>query len=307
MTTSSALSPALRLLGVTKRYGQETALDDVSFTVPRGSVFALLGANGAGKTTLIRLLLGLTAPDRGEAEVLGLPSATQALEIRRRIGCVAERPTLYEWMTVDEIGWFAAGFHDASYLARYRDTIDRLAVPSQRKIKQLSKGMRAKVALALALGNDPELLILDEPTSGLDPLVRREFLESMVERAASGKTVFLSSHQLTEVERVADYVAMLRQGKLVLCERLEDLKNTICEVTITLAPDAVQPPELPGEILRLRRRARQWQVLARSTSLAANQILRDADSVADVAVRTPSLEEIFTSYAQSETPLPTAS
>ncbi|MFO0905164.1 MAG: ABC transporter ATP-binding protein [Pirellulales bacterium] len=292
-------SPALRLHAVSKRFGQELALDDVSFEAPRGSVFALLGANGAGKTTAIRILLGLAAPDAGRAEVLGLDSATQSLEIRRRVGCVAERPTLYEWMSVDEIGWFAAGFHDPQFLPRYRELAAQYGLPANRKIKELSKGMRAKAALALALGNDPELLILDEPTSGLDPLVRREFLESMVDRAAAGKTVFLSSHQLSEVERVADYIAILRQGRLVLVDRLEQLKCDICEVTITLAPDAVQPPELPGEILRQRRRARQWQLLARSSSLdAANRLLESID-VADVAVRTPSLEEIFTGYMQS--------
>jgi len=297
--SSTTASPALRLQAVTKKFGGETALDDVSFVAPRGAVFALLGANGAGKTTTIRILLGLASPDSGRAEVLGLDSATQSLEIRRLVGCVAERPTLYEWMSVEEIGWFAAGFHDSQFLPRYREQAARFGLPTGRKIKELSKGMRAKVALALALGNDPELLILDEPTSGLDPLVRREFLESMVDRAASGKTVFLSSHQLSEVERVADYVAILRQGKLVLVDRLEQLKHDICEVTITLAPDAVQPPELPGEILRQRRRARQWQLLARSSSLDATHRLLESVDVADVAVRTPSLEEIFTGYMQS--------
>ncbi|MFO0821327.1 MAG: ABC transporter ATP-binding protein [Pirellulales bacterium] len=292
--------PALRLDAVTKRFRGETALDNVSLSVPRGVVFAMLGANGAGKTTSIKILLGLLKPDQGRAEVLGLDSLTQSLEVRRRVGCVAERPTLYDWMTIDELGWFAAGFHDSNYLDRFRQFAADHGLSPGRRIKELSKGMRAKVALALALANDPDLLILDEPTSGLDPMVRREFLESMVDRAAAGKTVFLSSHQLTEVERVADFVGILRRGQLVMVERLERLKHELHEFTITLVPDAAQPPELAGEILRRRHRARQWQLLARGSSPDDLAVLRDSPDVADVQVRSPSLEEIFAGYMQSE-------
>ncbi len=134
------------------------------------------------------------------------------------MGYVPERPTLYEWMTVDEIGWFSAGFYGEGFLPEYARLAAEFALPGKKKISDLSKGMRAKVLLSLALANRPELLILDEPTSGLDAMVRREFLESMVDRAAAGKTVFLSSHQIAEVERVADIVAILRKGKLILVE-----------------------------------------------------------------------------------------
>ena len=153
--------------------------------------------------------------------------------------------------------------------------------------------------MALALGHDPELLILDEPTSGLDALVRREFLESMVERAAEGKTVFLSSHQIHEVERVADLVAILRHGKLLWVERLDQLKSEIHELTVTLAEGVVQPPEVPGEVLRQCRRARQWQLLVRRGEPADLVALRTHESVAELEVRTPSLEEIFAAYMQA--------
>lgn len=298
--SSNQASAVVRLEHVTKQYGRDKALDDVSWEVPRGVVFALLGENGAGKTTSIRTLLGLIEPDQGRAEVLGLDSRSQGLEIRRRVGYVAERPSLYEWMTVDEIGWFTAGFYGEGFLPRYRQLAVRFELPLGRKVKQLSKGMRAKVALALALGHDPELLILDEPTSGLDPLVRREFLESMVDRAATGQTVLLSSHQLNEVERVADMVAILRHGRVVLVERLDDLKRDTQEFTITLSEDAIQPPELPGEILRRRRRARQWQVLARKVSPSEVAAFRADVAVADLEVRTPTLEELYAAYMTSE-------
>jgi ABC-2 type transport system ATP-binding protein len=290
------MTAVIQLDRLSKRFGSQLALDRVSLDVPAGSVFALLGENGAGKSTAIKIMLGLEEPDNGRATVLGLDSLRNGLEIRRRVGYVAERPTLYEWMTVDEIGWFAAGFYDSSYLPHYRHLADQYQLPRGKKLKDLSKGMRAKVALALAMANDPELLILDEPTSGLDTLVRREFLESMVDRAAAGKTVFLSSHQIAEVERVADVVAIMRGGQIIVVERLERLKAEIQEVTITLRDTGFEPPLLQGELLRQRRRSRQWQLLTRRVSDTSLSALRDSASVEEVEQRTPSLEEIFVAY-----------
>src|SRR5258708_6067835 len=232
------MTSVLRLAKITKRYRDQLALDDVSLEVPPGVVVALLGENGAGKTTTLRILLGLTQADSGEAEVLKLDSRTQGEEIRRRVGYVPERPTLYEWMTIAEIGWFAAGFYPSGYLAKYRELVQQFELPADRKVKELSKGMRAKVALALGMAHEPELLILDEPTSGLDPLVRREFLESMVDVAAAGRTVLLSSHQIGEVERGADIIAILKQGKLLAVERLDDLNNQTPERALTLQNEA---------------------------------------------------------------------
>ncbi|HUG66253.1 MAG TPA: ABC transporter ATP-binding protein [Pirellulaceae bacterium] len=294
------MSAAIRLDQVTKRFGSQLALDQVSLEVAPGTVFALLGENGAGKSTTIRLLLGLAEPDSGHASVFGMESVKHSLEIRRCVGYVAERPTLYDWMTVDEIGWFAAGFYGGEFLSTYRKLIEQFALPSNKKIKALSKGMRAKVALALAMGHDPDLLILDEPTSGLDTMVRREFLESMVDRAASGKTVFLSSHQIHEVERVADIVGIMRQGKLIVVERLEKLKAEVQELTITLSDASAVPPLVAGELLRQRRRARQWQLLVRNGERESLQQLSEHASVEHVDVRTPSLEEIFVAYMRNE-------
>lgn len=290
------MTAVIRLDRVTKRFGSQLALDRVSLEVPAGSVFALLGENGAGKSTAIKIMLGLAEPDFGRSTVLGLDSQQQGLEIRRRVGYVAERPTLYEWMTVDEIGWFAAGFYDNRYLPSYRQLVDQFQLPRGKKLRDLSKGMRAKVALALAMANDPELLILDEPTSGLDTLVRREFLESMVDRAAGGKTVFLSSHQIGEVERVADVVGILRGGELIVVERLEKLKAEVQELTITLREPNAVPPLLQGELLRQRRRSRQWQVLVRSTPDQSLTALDGHLSIEAIDQRTPSLEEIFVAY-----------
>jgi ABC-2 type transport system ATP-binding protein len=292
------MDPVIKLKNVSKRFGAEVALDDVSFEVPAGVVFALLGENGAGKTTAIRIMLGLSDPDSGESEILGLASQKKGLEIRRRVGYVPERPTLYEWMTVDEIGWFTAGFYGNGFLPEYAKLTAAFGLPGKKRISQLSKGTRAKVLLSLALANQPDLLILDEPTSGLDAMVRREFLESMVDRAATGKTVFLSSHQIAEVERVADIVAILRKGKLILVERLDELKSQIRKLTVTMKEGAMDLPQLNGEILSRRLKQRQWQLIARGVADDQLAALRTHENVRALDVDSTNLEEIFVAYMQ---------
>ena len=294
------MTPVVRLNKVTKRYRGQLALDNVSFEIPLGVVVALLGENGAGKTTTLRILLGLIEPDAGEAEVLGLDSRQQGEEIRRRVGYVPERPTLYEWMTIAEHGWFAAGFYPSGYLPRYHELVKQFDLPVDRKIKQLSKGMRAKVALALGMAHEPELLILDEPTSGLDPLVRREFLESMVDVAAAGRTVLLSSHQISEVERVADLIAIIKKGKLLAIEKLDDLKNDTRELTLTLNNGAPYLSDVPGEVICGREHERQWQLLVRHLDETRLDTFRSLAQVRDLDVRKPNLEEIFVAYMRSD-------
>ena len=292
------MTPVIRLEKLSKRFGSQVALRDVSLEVPPGTVFAILGDTGAGKTTAIRIMLGLLDADSGTSEVLGLPSAKSGIEVRRRVGYVPERLSLYEWMTVGEIGWFTAGFYGDGFLTEYRRLTDQFGLPERQKIKNLSKGTRAKVALSLALANQPELLVLDEPTSGLDALVRREFLESMVDRAAAGQTVFLSSHQIVEVERVADVVAILHEGELILVERLDELKAQVREVTFTLSDGESPPTDLPGEVLAQRERGRQWQVLVRGLDDGQLSRLSSSPGVREVETRVPNLEELFVAYVQ---------
>jgi ABC-2 type transport system ATP-binding protein len=290
------MAAIIELTNVTKRFGRNTALEQVSFEMPAGIVFALLGENGAGKTTAIRLMLGLEEPTAGDVRVLGLDCRRDRLEIRRRVGYVSERPTLYEWMTAAEIGWFTAGFYADGFEQRFRTLVSDFRVPLDRRLSQLSKGMRAKVGLSLAMAHSPELLILDEPTSGLDTMVRREFLESMVDIAAQGRTVLLSSHQIGEVERVADIVAIVHAGRLLVHEPLDELKHSTRQLTITVAESTTPRPALEGTVIYERRRGRQWDVLVRELDETALERLRFADGVIAVESRTPSLEEIFVAY-----------
>jgi ABC-2 type transport system ATP-binding protein len=284
------------------------ALKGVSLTVPTGSVFALLGENGAGKTTLIRILMGFQRPSRGTAHVLGLDSIHNTLEIRRRVGYVSDMPQLYDWMKVDEIGWFAACMYPEGYVDRYRESLARFELPAARKIKHLSKGQRAKVALSLALAHDPDLLILDEPTSGLDPLVRREFMESMVERAATGKTVFLSSHQISEVERVADTVAILHAGKVCISESLAELKETIFEVTIVRDDPLVALPSfaLEKDVLNEFSDGRQLRWIVRGFNEEHQEQIESWPSVLQVRSRPATLDEIFVACTRGKSGLATS-
>lgn len=287
---------------ITKRFGRQVALDQVSFSGEPGEVIAVLGENGAGKTTALKILLGLISPDGGASRVLGLSSQTQGDEIRRKVGYMPDRPALYDWMTVTEIGWFAAGFYPLGYQQRYQNLTQRFELPGDKTIKTLSKGMQGKVSLALAMAHEPELLVLDEPTSGLDPLVRREFLESMIDVASNGRTVLLSSHQIAEVERVADKIAIIRQGKLALFESLEVLKNRVQDVVITTDGIELVAPEVPAgvTVLSARRRDRQWEMIVRDLDDSGREALAADPINLDIEVRTPSLEQIFVACMTSK-------
>jgi ABC-2 type transport system ATP-binding protein len=311
--TPTRVGPVIVVEGLTKRYGTQKAVDQLSLTVPEGAIFGLLGENGAGKTTTIQTLLGLVKPDGGRTEVLGLDPARRGLEVRRRIGYVPESPVLYDWMTVAEIGWFAAGFHldafgtTSGYQYRYTELTRAFELPASRKIKALSKGMRAKVSLSLALASDPSLLILDEPTSGLDVLVRRDFLESMVDLAGAGRTVLLSSHQIGEVERVASHVALLHQGKLILAEPLDELKSRTFSLSVTFSTrdHPATPPEGRSlELIDASDAPRQAHWLVRAADRAACEVVRALPDVESLEIETPSLEDIYIGYMRARRPEP---
>jgi ABC-2 type transport system ATP-binding protein len=305
------LDAVIRIDGLVKTYGKETAIDQLTLDVPRGAVVGVLGETGAGKTTTIQTLLGLVRPDAGRVEVLGLDPTRQGLEVRRRVGYVPEVPVLYETMTVGEIGWFAAGFHPDQhgairpYQDRYQQLIDGFELPRDRKIKALSKGMRAKVSLSLAMAGDPALLILDEPTSGLDMLVRLEFLESMIELAGEGRTVFLSSHQIGEVERVASHVALLRKGKVILVEPLDTLKATTFALTLTFSSrdhPTVPPESLSLTLIDATDAPRHSRWLVRANDRASCEAARGLPGVEAMELDAPGLVEIDVGYMRSRRP-----
>jgi beta-exotoxin I transport system ATP-binding protein len=206
-------------------YGSTRAVVDLGLQVGAAQVFGFLGPNGAGKTTTIRMLLALQRPTRGEASVLGLDCQRESVEIHRRIGYLPGELELYPRMTGQQhIDWFARarGQHDPTFT---RELVERFDVVLERPVRELSKGNRQKVGLVIACMHRPELLILDEPTSGLDPLMQHEFERLVRETTGEGRTVFLSSHELDEVQRLADRVAIIRSGRLVTSDTVEALRR----------------------------------------------------------------------------------
>jgi ABC-2 type transport system ATP-binding protein len=220
-----ALTATISTEGLTKHYGKNLALEALDLHVPAGSVFGYLGPNGAGKTTTIRLLMGLLRPTAGSAQVLGLDSVFQREAVQRRVGYLPGDFVGYKNLTGAEYLRFLLDLRRHDDQNVMLALADRLDLPLDRHIGDLSHGNRQKVGLIQAFMHEPEVLILDEPTSGLDPLVQQEFLAMVREAKNAARTVFLSSHILAEVEAVADVVAILRRGRLIITERLETLKR----------------------------------------------------------------------------------
>ncbi|WP_329518902.1 ABC transporter ATP-binding protein [Spirillospora sp. NBC_01491] len=240
---------AIELNELTKTYGQRRGLDGLTLQVRAGEVFGYLGPNGAGKSTTIRLLLDLIRPTSGTARVLGLDPRAGAVELHRRIGYLAGDFVVDGRQRAGECLAFLGGLRGGVPVARITELAARLELDLTARIKSLSKGNRQKVGIIQAFMHDPELLILDEPTSGLDPLVQQTFLDLVTEARTAGQTVFMSSHIMSEVEAVADRVAIIREGRLVATDTVTDLRSrSFLQVRLTFA-DPVRPEEfsvLPG-------------------------------------------------------------
>lgn len=245
------MTTAIELTELTKMYGARRGLTGLTLAVRRGEVFGYLGPNGAGKSTTIRLLLDLIRPTSGTARVLGMYPRTDAVALHRRIGYLAGDFVVDGRQKAGECLAFLASLRGGVPATRVIDLADRLDLDLNARVKSLSKGNRQKVGLVQAFMHQPELLILDEPTSGLDPLVQQTFLDMVIEAKAAGQTVFMSSHIMSEVEAVADRVAIIREGRLVALDTVADLRaRSFLTVRITFA-EPVPPGEfaaLPGVI-----------------------------------------------------------
>jgi ABC-2 type transport system ATP-binding protein len=239
---------------LTKYYGPQCAVDQLSLRVAAGTVYGLLGRNGAGKTTAIKMLLGMAHPSFGRAEVLGEDSRELRPETRSRIAYLAEGHPLYRWMTVGQAVNFTRAFYgDRWNQPLLEQILDHFDLAPKRRIRRLSRGQQAQVALALAVATDPELLILDDPTLGLDTVVRRDFLESLIQIIQrSGRTILFSSHILGDVERVADRIGILVDGILRVDCPTDHFKESVRKVLLELKPGS-DPPALadcPGLVNR---------------------------------------------------------
>jgi ABC-2 type transport system ATP-binding protein len=284
--------PVIQMLGVKKSFGKKRVLTGVDLEVPPGQTFAFLGRNGAGKTTTIRMLLGLIHPDAGQVRILGLDPRTDALEIRRRVGYVAEDQIMFGWMRVGQLLSFVAPFYPTWDSKWAKQLSDRFELPLKTKVKHLSKGQGVRVALMLALAHRPELVILDDPTLGLDPIMRKEFLRDLVTHLqGENVSVFFSSHLLYEIEPVADSVVILDHGKVIRQAATEELRAKVKRLIAPIEAEAVLSG-LPG-LLDLSRSGRQVSAVVEEIAAARAVLRQAAVAVQEIDLN---LDEIFEAY-----------
>lgn len=280
------------------RYGQTQAVRDLTFVVPRGSIYALLGPNGAGKTTTLKLIMNLLAPTQGAARVLGVDSRQLGERELAQIGYVSESQQLPSWMTVRQFLDYCRPFYARWDRGLEAKLLQQFELPAERKLKDLSRGMLMKAALLSSMAYRPKLLILDEPFSGLDPLVRDEFVHGLLEVSAAGEwTVVVSSHDIEEVQRLADHVGMLDAGTLQFSESAESLQARFRRVEVTLGQDAPAPDD---KVLEWARAGSLVSfVVPNYTDGVSEQSWRERYPGANVAAHALSLREIFVVMARA--------
>ncbi len=282
----------LRLSGVTKVYGTKVVLDRLDLAIPTGSVVGLLGKNGAGKTTLIKCALGLIKPQSGELSVFGEPAWKLSAQAKERLGYVAQVPELYEWMKVRQIVVYTASFYARWNHSPVERLIEEWEIPVNDRVGSLSVGTKQKLAILLAIGHEPDLLVLDEPAASLDPAARREFLAALLCVADSGRrTVLFSTHITSDLERVADRVAVLKNGKIICHEELDTLKDQVKRVIVRASRPLPERVEVPGLLKQRNDGSESVLTLADATPEVLGS-LRDQWQ-ASVEVQDLNLEDIF--------------
>jgi len=278
---------------ITKRYGTTLATNALELSVRRGTTFGLLGPNGAGKSSAIKMLMGLSEIDEGSATVLGHNVQDRPADLRQRVGYVPELHFIYRWMTVGEVIHFVGSVYDRWDAEMAEDLRSKFELPTQKKVQSLSKGMVAKLGLLVALAHQPEVLILDEPTSGLDPVIREDFLESVLQSDSMGdRTVLFSSHHVDDVERVADEVGIMIEGQLALCGAVDTLRAQVKRIRCVMR-DGRLPTTLPSEVLFQKIDRREWTVTVYPFSQELVSQIRSENAVEHTTVIDLSLEEIF--------------
>lgn len=284
-----------------KKYGRFDALQGLSLSVPEGSAFALIGANGAGKSTTIKTLMNIISPSQGSATILGVDTRKVSPRELTQIGYVAENQEMPGRLTVAEYIAYLRPFYPTWDRALEAAILAQLRLPPERKIKNLSHGMRLKMALACALPFRPRVLVLDEPYSGLDPLVRDEFMESLLRQAGDGMTILISSHELTELEGVATHVAFLDRGRLLFQETMEALSDRLREVHVTLDRGGCVPLQLPTEWLdfRLSGNVASFVDTAYSEDRLAAKITAVFGAARDIDAQPIGLRSIFKTLARA--------
>lgn len=281
---------------LTKSYGKARGIIDMNLSVESGDRFGFIGPNGAGKSTTIRTLLGLIAPTSGNARIFGMDIHSDKVEILSKIGYMPSESMFYHGMRVEEILNMSAALHGKSCRDEARHLCERFKLDTKKKVDELSLGNRKKVSIVCAFMHKPELYILDEPTSGLDPLMQKSFFELIHERNAEGATIFLSSHVLSEIQHHCDHAAIIREGRLIACDSVENLSDTKTR-QITLHGISV-PPQL-SSIKNISRTENSVSFLYDGD---INCLISELNrlTLTDITITEPDLEEIFLHYYAKE-------
>ena len=295
MNAGTAL-PVIEIEQLRKCYGKQVAVDGLSLSVPAGTVMGFIGPNGAGKTTTIKMLMHMTRPSGGSARIFGLDVTKHDAELRRRVGYVPELHHIYRWMRVREVIGFCRRLYPTWNDARCAELVQLFELDPAKRVRRLSKGTLAKLGLLLAVAHEPELLILDEPTSGLDPLVREEFLDGVLQTLCQEqRTVLFSSHVMSDVQRIAERVAIIHEGRLLADQATDDLLTETKRVQVVLQNgDADIAP--PAGTIWQKRQHRQWLLTVQGFRREMVEQLRTARGVERVEVADLSLEEIFKDF-----------
>ena len=291
--TSEVPASAVETRGLSKCFGETYAVRDLDLTIPQSEAFGLIGVNGAGKTTTLRMLMGLTKPSAGSIRIAGVDALRQPHLVRQRIGFVPDLPNVYPWMRVRQAIEFCRSMYPGWNAARCDEMLHHFRLEPKKRVKQLSRGMKAKLALVLAIVHDPEVLILDEPMSGLDPIVRDEFLDGTLRVLCDGRqTVLFSTHVLSDIQRVAQRVGILHRGRLLFSGRVSDLTDRVRRIRAVLVDPEAALTEPLGTVWQ-RRNGREWLLTVREFDADVIDELKAHNHLERIDAFKLSLEEIF--------------
>lgn len=294
MMTRGPNTPTVSLQGLTKFYGPSLGVEDITFDAHPGQVLGLLGPNGSGKTTILRMVLGLLKITRGSAHVFGIDVTTASPHWRQRVGYLPGELSLYENLTVQEYLDYFQALRGGNYRSRIAALCEQLGLNPTKDIADLSKGTKQKVAVVQAFMHEPELLILDEPTSGLDPIIQHEFEGIIEAERQRGTTVILSSHVMSEVERLADRVAIITKGHLAVVQSIAGLKERVTRAIEMEFPEPRDPMEFTGlegvTSVRVHRNTVTCQVVGSENTLLGRAVNL---GVTNIRTHDPSLDDIF--------------
>lgn len=287
--------PIIETVGLTKSYGKARGIIDINLKVEEGEIFGFIGPNGAGKSTTIRTLLNFIFPTSGSAKVFGLDVVQDSVRIKQQVGYLPAEVGYYDDMTVQDLFRYAAGFYATDHQAYARELADVFELDLHRPIHALSLGNRKKVGIVLALFHQPKLLIFDEPTSGLDPLMQRRFFAVLEQVNAQGTTIFFSSHVLSEVQRLCDRVAIIKEGRILQTEKMDDLRHKYFRnVRVDFKDKMVPAIDLPG-ILHSHEENGTWHLLYNGDINQLLDFLAEQE-LNNLWLEEPTLEEIFLHY-----------